>query len=71
MKIPKGKLPLSIMAVVVCVVTFAVLIFSEDLWAITGTSIFKQKSCSKKEPVTKSTKISTGNNYLRIACMAA
>ncbi|XP_020588108.1 protein trichome birefringence-like 3 [Phalaenopsis equestris] len=59
MKILRGKLPLSIMAIVVCILAFAVLIFTEDLWAITGTSIFKYKSCSKKDPVTNSSKIAT------------
>ncbi|KAL0923017.1 hypothetical protein M5K25_007059 [Dendrobium thyrsiflorum] len=59
MKIAKGKLSLSIMAIVICTVVFAGLIFTEDLWAITGRSIFKHKSCSKKETVTNSSKNTT------------
>ncbi|XP_020705550.2 protein trichome birefringence-like 3 [Dendrobium catenatum] len=53
MKIPMGKLPLSIMAIIICTVVFAVLIFTEDLSSITG---FKLKSCSRKHTISNSSK---------------
>ncbi|RWW32689.1 hypothetical protein GW17_00002615 [Ensete ventricosum] len=49
MKIPKGRLPLSLMAVVISAVAFTGLIFTEDLRALTGTSILKLTACCRKD----------------------
>ncbi|CAL9061751.1 unnamed protein product [Musa banksii] len=60
MKIPKGRLPLSLMAVVISAVAFTGLIFTEDLRALTGTSILKLTACSRKDDaVAKSSKVSS------------
>ncbi|URE18094.1 hypothetical protein MUK42_11772 [Musa troglodytarum] len=60
MKIPKGRLPLSLMAVVISAVAFTGLIFTEDLRALTGTSILKFTACSRKDDaVAKSSKVSS------------
>lgn len=55
MKISRGKLPLSIMVIVICAIAFAGVIFTEDLRALTGISIFKFKACCK---------VSAGNSRL-------
>ncbi|XP_020585891.1 protein trichome birefringence-like 3 [Phalaenopsis equestris] len=51
MKIPMGKLPLSIMAIIICTLALTILIFAEDLTSITG---FQLKSCSRKLTITNS-----------------
>ncbi|RZS25212.1 hypothetical protein BHM03_00058381 [Ensete ventricosum] len=63
MKIPKGRLPLSLMAVVISAVAFTGLIFTEDLRALTGTSILKLTACCRKDDaVARSSKVSSGND---------
>ncbi|WOL08498.1 protein trichome birefringence-like 3 isoform X1 [Canna indica] len=60
MKISRGKLPLSLMAVVISAVALIGMIFTEDLRALTGTSLLMLKASSKKAAVAaNSTKLSS------------
>lgn len=57
------------MAVVISAVAFTGLIFTEDLRALTGTSILKLTACSRKDDaVAKSSKVSSGNHVLGSHC---
>ncbi|KAF5750812.1 hypothetical protein HS088_TW03G01152 [Tripterygium wilfordii] len=63
----RGKLPLSIVAVVVCSLAFVALLYNtERISSISSTSIFKFKSCSKRRSSTKS-KEKTSEDYFNTA----
>ncbi|XP_077239434.1 protein trichome birefringence-like 3 isoform X2 [Tasmannia lanceolata] len=55
MKPSKVKLPLSIMAVIVCTFAFAGLLYAEDICALTRTSILKLTPCSKQDLISEVT----------------
>ncbi|KAJ0979365.1 hypothetical protein J5N97_014839 [Dioscorea zingiberensis] len=48
MKLSRGKLPLSVTAILIITIAFASVIFTEDLRALTGPSMFKLKACPKE-----------------------
>ncbi|KAH7677899.1 PC-Esterase protein [Dioscorea alata] len=51
MKLPKCKLPFSVTAILITSMALASVIFTENLRALTGTSIFKLKACPKENVV--------------------
>nr|CAD1833049.1 unnamed protein product [Ananas comosus var. bracteatus] len=57
MKVPRGKLPLSVIAVLISGFALAGLIFTEDLRALTGTSILKLKACCKQDEIVHSSNV--------------
>lgn len=48
MKLLKCKFPLSVTAILITSMALASVIFTENLRALTGTSIFKLKACPKE-----------------------
>nr|CAD1841920.1 unnamed protein product [Ananas comosus var. bracteatus] len=57
MKVPRGKLSLSVIAVLISGFALAGLIFTEDLRALTGTSILKLKACCKQDEIVHSSNV--------------
>lgn len=68
MKVPRGKLPLSVIAVLISGFALAGLIFTEDLRALTGTSILKLKACCKQDEIVHSSNVTKGNHILYVTC---
>ncbi|XP_021906320.1 protein trichome birefringence-like 3 [Carica papaya] len=56
MKPYRAKLPLSIMTLLICSFAFVALFYTERISPLSSNSIFKIKSCSKKDAFAKSTK---------------
>ncbi|XP_010253783.1 PREDICTED: protein trichome birefringence-like 3 [Nelumbo nucifera] len=55
MKPSRGKLPLSIIATVICVFAFIAVLYTEDAGSLSYySSVIKLKSCTKQEPVATS-----------------
>ncbi|KAF8402628.1 hypothetical protein HHK36_010717 [Tetracentron sinense] len=54
MKPSRGKLPLSIIAIVICVSAFIGVLYTEDVGSLSSTSIINLKSCSKQDPLANS-----------------
>ncbi|XP_072975379.1 protein trichome birefringence-like 3 isoform X2 [Typha angustifolia] len=62
MKVPRMKLPHSVMVIIICGFALAGIIFTEDLRVLTGISILKLKACSKQDAITNSSKIFSEEN---------
>lgn len=55
-KPPRGKLPLSIIITIICVLAFITLFFTEQISFFSSSSIFRFKPCDKRRAAKKSVK---------------
>lgn len=66
MKSYRGKLPLSIITVLVCSFAIVALLYTERLSSFSSSSIFKLSSCPKRNHIKKSSKLAAKFCYLYI-----
>lgn len=60
-KTSRGKLPLSVMAVIICVVVLAVVMYTEDFTALTHATFLDLSTCARQEVAPKVREAAAGN----------
>lgn len=60
-KTSRGKLPLSVMAVIICVVVLAAVMHTEDFTALTHVTFLDLSTCARQEVAPKDREAAAGN----------
>ncbi|KAG2690890.1 hypothetical protein I3760_09G211000 [Carya illinoinensis] len=63
MKPPRGRLPLPVIIIIVCAVAFMALLYTETITFLSHSSIFRPKTCTRKNSVKKSNHDTAAENH--------